>query len=890
MELNLSPEPSVSDTGRNTLYYSRFKFQLFNFRSSLQCEEEEIQVVFQSGEVAITNVTNAHAAKTTAATVQFLDEVEGQHGGGKSTTNIRTLDGISTKTDLAEFLSRPVRIADLTWGEADLAGSDLAVIQPWYEFFNDARIKYKLNNYAFIRCNLKLKFIINASPFYYGAALATWNPMYPRCGNLIPASSAVPPNSLISLSQKPRVWIYAQNSEGGELTLPFFWDKNWLPLTSAQALKDMGVLDIVSFTTLLQANGVTGSGVTIQCYAWAEDVELSGSTVTLALQSGEVEELELQMGKIDEYDGAVSGPASAVAAAAGNLARIPVINKFATAAQVGASAVAKASSLFGFSNPPVITPSQGVRNQPFPQMASAEISYPGEKLALDPKNELTVDSTVVGLKGVDELDIKYLAGKESYLTQMLWTDSVTTDRLLFSSPVSPSVMFATETYTGYYQVYHTPLSWLAEMFNGWRGDLIFRFKIVASPYHKGRLRISWDPAGNASSNILSDAVSTTVVQTAIIDIGKDSDVEFRVPYNQAMPWLLTSHAYASSSWSVASSPAWATDANRHNGTLTLRVLTRLTGPAATNAVPIMVFVRAADMEFANPGRKTDIYWSTYELQSGEVTEIPIGDQATSVDIGPAAPSPKERFLVNYGESVTNLRALLHRTFLHRSNMWVGDTTSTRVVFSQVFPRLPFAYGFDPYGIHRAVGVVDAGVSKNFNFVNGGFFNWIARGFQAYRGGMVWTVNVEGNGYCGTVRFTRDPASSLAFATNTDAHTFTNGADWARFCTLKHQEGTGGSALTNQRSQAGLTIVAPQYSPVKFVTLREQYRGSPANAGDFSAYDMLKLEFDASGIDGKSASYPTATFYCSAAADANMLFFTGAPALKVYNANPASSGT
>jgi len=51
---------------------------------------------------------------------------------------------------LADFLSRPVLISTLNWAETDAAGAK-ANIDPFYQLFNTPTIKYKLNNWAFIK-------------------------------------------------------------------------------------------------------------------------------------------------------------------------------------------------------------------------------------------------------------------------------------------------------------------------------------------------------------------------------------------------------------------------------------------------------------------------------------------------------------------------------------------------------------------------------------------------------------------------------------------------------------------------------------------------------------------------------------------------------------------
>jgi hypothetical protein len=282
----------------------------------------------------------------------------------------RPYDGISAgdqteAMDFVKFLSRPVRIANFTWNESDAVGTS-HTYSPWQLFFNDARVKYKLNNFAFIQCKLKIKVLINASPFYYGAMYMGYQPL----PNLTPSTiqNDTGTRYLIPYSQRPHLWIYPQGNEAGEMTLPFFYHRNFINAQLSQEFADMGQLTFLNYTTLQSANGVSSSGVSIAIYAWAEDVKLSGPSVGLALQS-------------DEYgEGCVSAPASAIANAASWFEDIPIIGKFATATRIGASAVSTIASMFGFTNVPVIADTQPYRPEPFPKMANTDIGFPVEKL------------------------------------------------------------------------------------------------------------------------------------------------------------------------------------------------------------------------------------------------------------------------------------------------------------------------------------------------------------------------------------------------------------------------------------------------------------------------------------------------------------------------------
>lgn len=108
----------------------------------------------------------------------------------------------AVNASLNEFLSRPVEIInrDVTVGAAFTS-----TYYPWNLYLNHASIKRKIDNYAFIRCDLHLKFVINASPFYYGAILGAYKPLEGEL-NSAPINFSVS-GWEIPLSQLPHVWM-----------------------------------------------------------------------------------------------------------------------------------------------------------------------------------------------------------------------------------------------------------------------------------------------------------------------------------------------------------------------------------------------------------------------------------------------------------------------------------------------------------------------------------------------------------------------------------------------------------------------------------------------------------------------------------------------------------
>lgn len=825
----------------------------------------------QSGEIVINPMkVEANEAHVREENVQFLDENVGQIAGFKYTDGLQHQDA-TTNVPLKDFLSRPVRIAQFQWNEADLPGNLLS-IRPWQLFFNNQFVKPKTANFAFIRCNLKVKVLINASPFYYGAMLASYLPV----PGITPSTIQVGPGFdwFIPISQRPHMWIYPANSEGGIMDLPFFWNKNWLRTQVSQEFADMGQLDFSAFTTLQSANGVSSAGVTVQVYAWAENVELSGPSLGLVMQT-------------DEYgDGPISKPASAIAALAGKMTNDPNIGRFATATQMGARAVSKMATMFGFSNPPVLDNIIPQRPTAFPQMSNVENCFPSEKLTLDPKNELSVDPSIVGLPSVDSLEISRLVQKESFLTQIAWDTADPVDRMLFSSYVTPE-MFGASAATQQTAIFGTPMWWVSRMFNAWRGDIIFRFKFVSTQFHKGRVRISWDPQGTATSNLFNTADSSNVVQTVVVDLGKDTDVEFRIPYHQAYPWCQTYNQLnvADVPFAITPTRTFGPSEVYQNGAITVRVQTALTSPVASSNVVMQVFVKGAEnLEFANPGMRNQPI-SPFVAQSGEFAE-PMNDEPDHIELGKISQVPRERYLVNFGETITTLRSLLYRHYM--TNVTQATTTGAHNSFyNATFFRMPASYGYDPFGSLTAKGLITPTSSYPFNYTFLNPITWIMSAFVGYRGSMILTINASSVGVLNHVRVCRLPSTQVVQTSATFVSSaYVSRDDTAYRAWLNLDGGSGGSALTATRTQQGLTVVLPNYNVSKFTSCSPQFRNlsSLATGGGREAFN-LEIYASTSGTSNQLTDTKL-EWHFAGGPDLTPLFFVNVPTVYLYNSIPA----
>ncbi len=808
-------------------------------------------------------------------TVQFTDTTLGEKVIYSAPSDPSFYATSDETADIAKFLSRPVQIATYSWLPS---GFGQTTFDPWTLFLNDTRVKKKLDNFAFINMNLHVKFVINAAPFYYGALRACYKPLTDVSSTILPNASLY-----IPYSQQPGVWLTPQDQATVEMCLPFFYHQDWLQLTSAGKVSTMGRMTLLQYTTLSSANGATSNGVTISVFAWAENLKLAGPTVALALQTQEELFEDWVLQAKDEYDeGPISGPASAVANVAGKLATVPTIGPYARATQMGASAVASIAKLFGYTNVPVINDTMPLKNQPFTGFSSAHISEPTVKFSFDPKSELTLDPRTTGLGSDDELAIANIVTRESYLDQISWTTAQAADTLLANIPVTPS-LYQIISATGGASVAFTPMGHTAEMFNNWRGDIVFRFKILASKFHRGRLRFTWDPLGSTVST--SGQSSTNVTYTRIVDIGEDTDVIIRIPFMQAKKYLET---FRASDKGTSSYTPWQlsgfSDFNsptsvptRYNGQLTVRVLNNLSAPVDTAPVTILMFAAGAEnLQFANPVSVSSNY-SYFSLQSEEELFSTTDDTHLAE--------------ICYGESIPSLRLVLRR--MNLLDLYPIDdvgTTGTWAGLSYAFKRMPPSPGFNtsssPYAT-QAKGIIATTTNFYYNFTNMTALAWMQGPFLANRGSVKYAINIIGPpdaipAHLSISRNTNTISANSAISSQITT-AYSSAAQMIGSMIKVSPAGAEGNQLYNNQCQPGVTFEAPN-----MINNRFALNQVTNNLG--SSVDSTDRETFVANILVRPANSGTKSYlerYVGIGTDFNFFFYINAPVMILASKGPGT---
>jgi hypothetical protein len=802
--------------------------------------------------------TAAAAGDTTTQNVKFSDctsdAMVDLHPTVDPIRKARDTDDAS----LEHFFRRPVNIGTIVWSQG---GTLFDEIDPWFEYFSNARVQNRLTNFKLMRANMRVKIVINGNSFFYGRAMVGYNPYYILDGATRFRSGI--PQDIVQLSQKPRIFLDPTESAGGEMLLPFIWHYDYLDVPGEEWSQGLGALQITEMTPLKHANGAN-ENVTINVFAWAEDVQLVTPTSrdigVLAPQSDEYEEVE---------DGKISTPATAVAKMAGAMSTVPVIGPYARATEVAAKTVAAVAKQFGYSAPTDMRAGTQYYNEPMGNICCTNLPDQSIKLTVDSKQEVSIDPRITGINTNDELTIKSIAQRESYLTQFVWSTAAASQDFLWNCIVDPCLMDSTGA--GPTTVYYAPACAIAALpFEYWTGSIKFRFQIVASGFHRGRLKVSYDP------EFIGNTTEYNTMYTEVIDISSTKDFTMEIGPSQVKPLmkhippgLLTIDAFDTNRFTNA--------VDFGNGVLGISVVNELTSPNTTvnNDIYVNVFVSAgSDFEVFVPGQ--DHQFTLMELQSheeeeGADTNDPIGENIST--LGLSTSNPQALNSVYTGECISSFRQLLKRYMWYRTFAVPAANDTAR-----------FAHSIYPLYRGSVPGAIDTTATASpYNYVTTNLMNFLIPCFAIVKGGTRWksllyTLERTSPPIQGVER-TIGASVSETFNANYPDTILGSSAGITRenFNSYLLPRGTLGSHLLPAESKPVLEFEQPYYTDRRFSIARVSNRTTPSDFGENYQLHVIS--------PGRSRPL-NCHLYLAAAEDFDLRFWVGAPPFQFSYSYPA----
>jgi len=821
---------------------------------------------------------------------------------------------------LENFFARPVKIAEYEWGTGTTLAGDF---NPWQLFFENPRVINRVNNFKLLRANLHLKVLINGNGFHYGRAMMYYNPL--DALDDLSSNAALVPEDLIGGSQKPHIFLNPTFSEGGEMRLPFFWPLNYMSIPSSD-WRQMGRIYLRSINALKHANGASDK-VTVSVFAWAENVALSVPTSrdinTLVPQSGFEKQsgigaamdkanraYKAGMSEIDEANqtGIVSGPATALSKGAALLAPLTgPMQPFLTATSGALGALASLAKTQGYCKPVVTKNPDQYRPTPTGSLALTNVPEPIAKLTVDDKQELTIDPGISGIGREDQMEISSIARRESLLTTFTWPIGAPPETMLWNCAVQPQ-LFAQSGNAPNVAYHLTALAYAALPFKFWTGTINFRFQMVASSFHKGRLKVVYDP------DYLDPIPEYNVNYLEVVDLAEKSDFTVSISNTQDVTLLrqYTAGVYdASDVWGPVGFPSKP----RGNGVVGVYVVNELTTPNSTvdNDIGVNVYVSAGeDFEVFVPDEDFGAFEfkprvgpavqetsveeeprlvdetariTGFEKQSGvddtspdavETVELdkPVDQESSTLALQPVSMNLTN--LVYTGEAIRNFRTIAKRYNLHTS---IGLRNATAQSTYGSYPSFPFLKGQVAGAVHTA------GDGSRYNYCNTVMLHYLMCAFSGWRGSVRWkwiykdTSNLPKNGSLYIQRQSIESGDKYSQA-STNAFTGSDPKGFARAACIQFPDsprpaggyfGARGMAYASLAINPNAEFEMPYYSDLRF---------SPGKRENWTRTNQDCESYFYQWID-KGDQTTHYDIFCAAGEDFQTFFYTGPPRMYWY---------
>jgi hypothetical protein len=619
------------------------------------------------------------------------------------TPDMGSMPVVNDTSEISRFLSREVLIGSYTWNVGTVPFHRL---DPWTLFLTKPAVAEKIKYFSRLRGNLCLRLNISATPFHYGSAMATYrphpgltstaDPQYNLAVSLAAAAHAT--NLKVVESQLVGTRFQPCYDHTVSLMCPYIHYRPGIEIAYGD-YSTIGTFSIIGLTNLQHANGGTNP-VSIEVFACMQDVVLD--VPTAIAQGFSLEEAAKKVTNI--------------------------INAGAMATKMAAEwqpTVMNAIAMLGFSRPLTHDAPSSVRTIPF-QLANYDLPDTSERLALSANSEAQLDGVDVGVSKEDPLMVNEIAGRNSFIASAAWNTTDARGAFLVGSFVTPQQQsVSTYTKVGEYtygtttHACQTPVALAASVFTHWRCDMVYTFTVVASPYHKGRLRVWYDP--NPSS-ILSPEYN--LANSTIINLAEESSAEIRIPWQNVRDAARTENSFHINTTSDSALLAFRAPLIPRdvcNGIIVCEVLNPLTAPVDGAGVTVVVDVRAANFVGFGP----------------EMPRDP-ADRSTVVasDMMAVAYTPLS-YDVSCGDAVASFRQLFKRysqeyAFQARSQSTEGPGRQVETLLPIVFPP--------PGQTHTADHALDAAyASHNVNFTSWSFRSYISQAFALCRGSIRWKV-------------------------------------------------------------------------------------------------------------------------------------------------------
>lgn len=544
-------------------------------------------------------------------------------------------------------LGRPVIVHTGTWGMTSFRGVELARFNVADEFFKvNKNASAKLERFSFFRAEVHVRVLLNVTQFQQGAIGIFLVPMPEELSNATLDLQLMRQGqtSIAAMYHRTGLPFYTQlvvnSGTDVELVIPYCNPCMWGTLTDNKTRQGTIVLQV--------QNGLTVNDATFTVYCWLEKVEVHMPTAVKNVPQFTAGQVLAQL-KVDNPELFPNDRSDAVSGTSETITRIPSaknrggvlppiqqglevevpkkkinyernglidqgIHVAHTAIDVFASAVGIVRDIpilgslmtaFGLSNPRVSNETANFVQKPMMGIMQSHKKVNSSCLA--PRNDMQVQirNDITPFKE-DMMNIRNICVRPRLLLTKSWSDTTVAGHVVVILGVTP-IAISGERHShirhqtnGNATIKVSPVThayYLANVNAMWRGATRFRFDVIKTNFHSGRLLICFWPNDFTVRTTVSHEDAANVYNI-VLDLKESSTITVELPFVSRTYYKNCGTRNIPNIGVLAQTigtTAHAYDETNSIGSLTVSVLNVLRRPTTANAsVDINVWVSTGD--------------------------------------------------------------------------------------------------------------------------------------------------------------------------------------------------------------------------------------------------------------------------------------------------------
>jgi hypothetical protein len=512
-----------------------------------------------------------------------------------------------------DFIQHPLLLSHYHWTPTSTASVLYTDLFATYLATASANpLGYKLNNFRFISGDLKITVVVQGMPFAQGLLLLAFDPTPIPSGKTKTGSIATnvqPPPQKVRGRYLPHILVDPSKSQTYELVLkcPTVWGV-W---DRAQSLGSYS-LSIIPYNALGSGTS-TAPAIGLCIYASLVNPVMTGISYT----SGSLAKKEQD----PKLSSKIRDAGKFVSKVAEPFKSIPYIGAGVTLFSDITETASSFLSWFGYSRPMDLEIQSAYLSTTVPSLTNIDAKFEARNLAMRQINSVGFTDDMSNISSMEDQMIDNLLMREGLIYQYQIPTTATSQSLLFTIPVTTGVIFPSDSPVITGQFEPTTVAYISSMFKYWRGDINYRFEIVASVFTRTTIMIAYCPLPPASTISFSTALQS--LRTWQLQVSGNSELEIVVPWSQPQ-----ANAFTTNCRSASNLLPTLTTSNPQNGVLLVYLVNAVTTNGSTDGPFINLFISSSNLELGVPSL-ANVPGVVYT--SGTIAPVTTSKYATTTD-------------------------------------------------------------------------------------------------------------------------------------------------------------------------------------------------------------------------------------------------------------------